>query len=63
MLLRRYNAAKQVHEILTDLGIAIDGGKDSVSMSAQLKSGEVVNSPPTFVISGYANKIVCENHC
>lgn len=50
---KMYCAARQVHEVLIDLGIAIDGGKDSVSMSAQLKSGEVVNSPPTFVISGY----------
>lgn len=59
---KMYCAARQVHEVLIDLGIAIDGGKDSVSMSAQLKSGEVVNSPPTFVISGYfffAN----ENRC
>lgn len=44
-----------MNEVLTELGIAIDGGKDSVSMSAQLQSGELVNSPPTFVISGYTN--------
>ncbi len=34
------------------LGIAIDGGKDSLSMAAKVNS-EIVKSPGTLVISGY----------
>lgn len=55
---RMFLAANTVSKTLKELGIAIDGGKDSVSMSARLRSGEIVNSPPTFVISGY---VACED--
>lgn len=47
------NAVNAVSHTLCQLGIAIDGGKDSVSMSARLNTGERVDAPPTFVISGY----------
>jgi phosphoribosylformylglycinamidine synthase len=52
--------AVAVSRIMTDLGIAIDGGKDSLSMAAQvpLRTGsvetETVKSPGELVISAYA---------
>ncbi|MBI5098082.1 MAG: phosphoribosylformylglycinamidine synthase [Nitrospirae bacterium] len=65
-----YDAAVALGDILTKLGIAIDGGKDSLSMAAQVKRQETVNreqgtedseqttevvkSPGTLVISAYA---------
>jgi phosphoribosylformylglycinamidine synthase len=53
-----YDAAVALSNILTELGIAIDGGKDSLSMAAQVqgKKGatETVKSPGTLVISAYA---------
>ncbi len=53
-----YDAAVALSDILTRLGIAIDGGKDSLSMAAQVRdsSGEIetVKSPGTLVISAYA---------
>jgi phosphoribosylformylglycinamidine synthase len=65
---RLYDAAVALSDILKKLGIAIDGGKDSLSMAAQVrcsaeaqesKSAEVdkgiqiVKSPGTLVISAY----------
>ena len=45
-------------QIMRDLNIAIDGGKDSLSMAAKVKDAsggnEVVKSPGTLVISAYA---------
>ncbi|RJQ44742.1 MAG: phosphoribosylformylglycinamidine synthase [Nitrospiraceae bacterium] len=53
-----YDAAVALSDILTRLGIAIDGGKDSLSMAAQVKDSsgttETVKSPGTLVISAYA---------
>ncbi len=53
-----YDAANALSDILVKLGIAIDGGKDSLSMAAQVTvpSGktETVKSPGTLVISAYA---------
>jgi len=54
---RLYDAAVALREILIELGIAIDGGKDSLSMAAKVGSGETaqtVKSPGTLVISAYA---------
>jgi phosphoribosylformylglycinamidine synthase len=57
---RLYDASVAVNRIMTDLGIAIDGGKDSLSMAAQvtLSTGsaetETVKSPGELVISAYA---------
>ena len=54
---RLYDAAIALRDILTGLGIAIDGGKDSLSMAAKVieKSGktEIVKSPGSLVISAY----------
>ncbi len=53
-----YDAAVALSTILTELGIAIDGGKDSLSMATQVSSpsgdSETVKSPGTLVISAYA---------
>ncbi len=53
-----YDAAVALSDILIKLGIAIDGGKDSLSMAAQVRDSsgntETVKSPGTLVISSYA---------
>ncbi|MBI5055859.1 MAG: phosphoribosylformylglycinamidine synthase [Nitrospirae bacterium] len=65
-----YDAAVALSDILVKLGIAIDGGKDSLSMAAQVQkksieqraksleekeqTTEIVKSPGTLVISAYA---------
>jgi phosphoribosylformylglycinamidine synthase len=53
-----YDAAVAMSDIMTRLGIAVDGGKDSLSMAAQVSdpSGntETVKSPGTLVVSAYA---------
>ncbi|MBA4349034.1 MAG: phosphoribosylformylglycinamidine synthase [Thermodesulfovibrio sp.] len=55
---RLYDAAVAMRDIMLKLGIAVDGGKDSLSMAARAvhPSGEteVVKSPGTLVISAYA---------
>ena len=55
---RLYDAATALRDILIELGIAIDGGKDSLSMAAMVtdSSGktEIVKAPCTIVISAYA---------
>ncbi|KAL6526799.1 hypothetical protein OROGR_015889 [Orobanche gracilis] len=47
-----YDAALALSEAMIELGIAIDGGKDSLSMAAHA-SGEVVKAPGSLVISTY----------
>ncbi|TAN41823.1 MAG: phosphoribosylformylglycinamidine synthase [Nitrospirae bacterium] len=53
-----YDAAVSMRDIMTDLGIAVDGGKDSLSMAAKVTdssgTAETVKSPGTLVISAYA---------
>lgn len=53
-----YDAATALRDILIELGIAIDGGKDSLSMAAMVtgSSGntEIVKAPGMIVISAYA---------
>ncbi len=55
---RLYDAAVAMRDIMLELGIAVDGGKDSLSMAAKVihPNGEVetVKSPGTLVISAYA---------
>ena len=51
-----YDAARALTDILIELGIAIDGGKDSLSMAAIAPGedgDETVKTPGTLVISGY----------
>ncbi|XP_010416277.1 PREDICTED: probable phosphoribosylformylglycinamidine synthase, chloroplastic/mitochondrial [Camelina sativa] len=47
-----YDAAIALSEAMIELGIAIDGGKDSLSMAAHA-DGEVVKAPGNLVISAY----------
>ena len=52
-----YDAAKSLVDIMLELGIAIDGGKDSLSMAALAPgsegNGETVTAPGALVISAY----------
>jgi phosphoribosylformylglycinamidine synthase len=48
-----YDAAIAMRDIMLALGIAVDGGKDSLSMAATL-DGRTVKSPGELVILGYA---------
>lgn len=48
-----YDACRAMCSIMKQLGIAIDGGKDSLSMAARI-GHEVVISPGTLVVSCYA---------
>ncbi len=54
---RLYDAAVALRDIMIELGIAIDGGKDSLSMAAVVpdSSGKtkIVKAPGTLVISAY----------
>uniref|UniRef100_A0AC34F5M4 Formylglycinamide ribonucleotide amidotransferase n=1 Tax=Panagrolaimus sp. ES5 TaxID=591445 RepID=A0AC34F5M4_9BILA len=40
--------------VMKTLGIAVDGGKDSLSMAARCKNNEIICSPGTLVVSTYA---------
>jgi phosphoribosylformylglycinamidine synthase len=48
-----YDAAVAMSDFMVDLGIAIDGGKDSLSMAATV-SGELVKAPGSLVVLGSA---------
>lgn len=50
---RIYDAVTAVAGLMTRLGIAVDGGKDSLSMAARV-GNENVKAPGEVVISGYA---------
>ncbi|PWA66833.1 phosphoribosylformylglycinamidine synthase [Artemisia annua] len=47
-----YDAAIALSDAMIQLGIAVDGGKDSLSMAAHA-SGEVVKAPGNLVVSAY----------
>jgi phosphoribosylformylglycinamidine synthase len=52
-----YDAAVAMRDIMVALGIAVDGGKDSLSMAARVTDrnggSETVKSPGTLVVSAY----------
>ncbi len=50
---RLYDAAVAMADLMVELGIAVDGGKDSLSMAATV-SDELVKSPGSLVVLGYA---------
>jgi phosphoribosylformylglycinamidine synthase len=50
---RLYDAAVAMRELMIELGIAVDGGKDSITMAAKV-ANETVKAPGELVISGYA---------
>ncbi|GAB4405545.1 MAG: phosphoribosylformylglycinamidine synthase [Thermodesulfovibrionales bacterium] len=53
-----YEAAEALRDIMIELGIAVDGGKDSLSMAAMVQNAkgerETVKAPGALVISAYA---------
>ncbi len=48
-----HDAARAMCAMMTELGIAVDGGKDSLSMAALTPDGETVKTPGTLVVSAY----------
>ncbi len=48
-----YDAARAMRDAMIVLGMAVDGGKDSLSMATKV-DGETVKSPRQLVISAYA---------
>ena len=48
-----YDAAVALRDLMVTLGIAADGGKDSLSMAARV-GGELVKAPGEVVVSAYA---------
>lgn len=48
-----YDACSAMCSFMNELGIAIDGGKDSLSMAARIGK-DVVKAPGTLVVSCYA---------
>ncbi|XP_069680466.1 phosphoribosylformylglycinamidine synthase isoform X2 [Periplaneta americana] len=48
-----YDACTAMCKVMTQLGIAVDGGKDSLSMAARV-DGDTVKAPGALVISTYA---------
>merc|ERR1719162_1388499 len=55
---KMYDIAKAASEIMIDLGMSIDGGKDSLSMAARVPladgKSETAKSPGQLVITAYA---------
>lgn len=49
-----YDAACAMRDLMIKLGIAVDGGKDSLSMAAMVGE-ETVKAPGELVVSGYAS--------
>ncbi|XP_036360685.1 phosphoribosylformylglycinamidine synthase isoform X3 [Octopus sinensis] len=47
-----YDACKSMCDIMKQLGIAVDGGKDSLSMAARVGS-QTIKAPGTLVVSTY----------
>ncbi len=47
------DAAEAMCAMMATLGIAVDGGKDSISMAALAPDGETVKTPGALVISAY----------
>ena len=53
---RMLSACKALSELLIQLELSIDGGKDSLSMSSTMQSsGKVVDAPPQLVMTGYVS--------
>lgn len=47
-----YDACKAMCDVMSAIGVAVDGGKDSLSMAARV-GRETVKSPGTLVVSAY----------
>lgn len=48
-----YDACNAMCNVMADIGIAVDGGKDSLSMAAKV-GGQPVKAPGALVVSVYA---------
>jgi len=48
-----YDACAAMCDVMSELGVAVDGGKDSLSMAARVGT-ETVKAPGTLVVSVYA---------
>ena len=48
-----YDACRAMCDVMGKLGVAVDGGKDSLSMAARVGS-ETVKAPGDLVVSVYA---------
>jgi phosphoribosylformylglycinamidine synthase len=55
---KMYDAAQALSDVMVELGMAIDGGKDSLSMAARVPldngTSEIAKSPGQLVITAYA---------
>jgi len=49
-----YRAAVSISRLMKEIGIAVDGGKDSLSMAAQVEQ-EIVKAPGQVVVSAYCS--------
>ena len=49
-----FDACSAMCSVMKGFGIAIDGGKDSLSMAARVNKNEIVKAPGTLVVSCYA---------
>lgn len=56
-----YQACEAMCQVMQSLGVAVDGGKDSLSMAARVSGGSqdknragVVKAPGSLVVSAYA---------
>ncbi len=54
-----YDAVVAMRDVMIELGIAVDGGKDSLSPRRQnaphqMRAEEIVKAPGVLVISGYS---------
>ena len=49
-----YDAAVALRDVMLHVGLAVDGGKDSLSMAAAAPGGENVLCPGNLVVSNYA---------
>uniref|UniRef100_A0A7E4W4A2 phosphoribosylformylglycinamidine synthase n=1 Tax=Panagrellus redivivus TaxID=6233 RepID=A0A7E4W4A2_PANRE len=58
---RLVKACDAMCDVMKTLGIAIDGGKDSLSMAARGKDDKIICAPGTLVISAYAPCIDIRN--
>jgi phosphoribosylformylglycinamidine synthase len=44
-----YDACTAMCEVMSELGIAVDGGKDSLSMAARV-DGDIVKAPGMYIL-------------
>ena len=50
-----FDACSAMVDIMAAIGVAVDGGKDSLSMAARVPGEGVVKSPGNLVVSAYVS--------